>query len=166
MEDKYKRAALSGVFGLVILFVLFITMVFLMTPLTVSESQGADTGPAAVGAAIIFIIASLLSMLFVGSFSVWWTFKKYKRAFTLREAMEVSAIAGAVTTLALCLMIFIFQILTSLYGPTPSFSISRFLSTLNSGLTVCCFLTFVIGIMMSVIGGLVYSVAIFLIRKD
>ena len=138
-------------------------MIYLVGGLAPTDNSGSqDSGPAAVGAAMIFVIASLVSMIGVGVFSVWWSFKG---TFSLKNAMEVSAIAGAVPMLGLCFIIFVFEILVSTYGPHPNFQLSTFINTLTSGLSVCCLVSFVVGIMLSVIGGLIYSSIVFLLRK-
>ncbi len=121
-----------------------------------------DNGPATVGAAMLFIIVSLISMIAVGVFSVWWAFKE---TFSLKNAMDVSAIAGAVPMLGLCLIVFVFEIIVSTYGPSPNFQLSTFIDTLTSGLSICCVVSFVVGIMLSVIGGLLYSSVIFLLKR-
>jgi|GEM_PF-5077169 len=156
MRTKYKKAITSGVFGVVILFILMTILVYLVGSILSGDS---DTGPAAVGGAMIIVIISLFFTMLMGIFSVWWTFKKN---FTLKDAMEVSAISGAVTSSGICLVIFIFALLVSVYGPSPNFTLSRLFSVLNSGLSICCIFVFVVGVMLSVIGGLAYSGAIIL----
>ena len=162
MQKKYKRAIVSGIIGVALLFILFIIMLFLLGPIAGDEARGVDTGPAAVGAAMLFVIASLISMIFIGGFSVWWAFG---RAFRVKDAMEISAIAGAVPTILLCLIIGVFEVLVSTYGPSPEFSFTAFLNTLFSGLSICCIIVFGLGIVLSVFGGLLYACVIFLIKK-
>ncbi len=163
MKVYFKKAIQAGVIGTILICVLFIIMAYLVeSHAPVGGSEGQDMGPAAVGAAMIFVIVSLVSMIAVGVFSVWWAFKK---TFSLKNAMEVSAVAGAIPMLGLCLLLFVFEILVSMAGPGQNFELSIFLNTLTSGLTVCCLVSFVVGIMLSVIGGLIYSTVIFLLKK-
>jgi hypothetical protein len=163
MRIYYKKAILAGVFGTILICILFAITIYLVGGLFPTDNSGVqDSGPAAVGTAMIFTLASLASMILVGGFSVWWSFKE---SFSLKNAMEVSAIAGAVPMLGLCFIIFVFEILVSTYGPNPNFQISTFLNTLTSGLSACCLVSFIVGIMLSVIGGLIYSSIVFLLRK-
>jgi hypothetical protein len=163
MKVHYKKAIQAGVFGTVLICIFFMVMLYLVGGLAPIDNSGQyDSGPAAVGAAMIFVIVSLASMILVGGFSVWWSFKK---TFSLKNAMEVSAIAGAVPMLGLCFIIFVFEILVSTYGPYPNFQISTFLNTLTSGLSICCLVSFIVGIMLSVIGGLIYSGIIFIFKR-
>ena len=160
MERKYLKAIYSGVFGLFLLFILFIAMVFIIDSMGQNEPPGSDSGPAAVGAAMIFVAASLVSMVLVGGLSAWWALKK---TISPKEAVVVSSIAGAIPTCALCLIIFTFDMIVNYYGP----SLENFISNLlSSGLTGCCIGVFVIGIGLSVAGGLLYETIIFLLYGD
>ena len=158
MVHKYLKAIISGVFGIILMIVLFIFIAYSFT----STSESNDSGPAAIGAAFIFGIVVLVSMIFIGMFSTWWAIG---RNSSIKKAVEVSAIAGAIPTIGLCLMILTFEFLVSSYGPSGNFSFISFLNTLTSGLTLCCVGSFIIGILLSVIGGIIYTIAASLFRK-
>lgn len=157
MEEKYKKAVCTGVLGLIIMSVLFAAMVYIIGR---NEPPGSDSGPAAVGAAMLFVIASLALMVFIGLFSTWWALMG---TISIKEAIEVSCMAGAIPTGVLCFIILVFDLMVSFYGPSLEFSITGFLS---SGLTICCIGVFFIGIALSVIGGLLHQVVIFLMNMS